>query len=415
MKKYNQIEAGLRQQIDIHRSNVNELNDEMPALQEQEKAANSNPLVSPDFLDEIKGEIEIAFDEYPDRLQDVQNKLTNNGRRLTGAIDKASLELSKYIQDERLDVQVGELDWHERFYWSTEEQNKLTSTELHKYESEAEQARLASEETLRSDIAMSLHDRFREMELERRERNRILEACPAFTGGERYRFISTVVAHYEPLVRYINQIAKDDQTLSLFSDDPDEINQTLRDLVEAAAETGNANAVLDYRQFFNFDLEIMVNGKRVDLMSSRQGAGSNGEHIAPMYVAAGAALAKAYRLHNRKGRTGTGLICLDEAFHGMDTTNAVATARFLQNIGLQLIMAGPELERTKLAPITQTIYDLDREGLDLLMELTKFKPAANALMVSDMPGENPQVMRDAYEQLGLDVPPQPSEAEETLQ
>jgi len=85
----------------------------------------------------------------------------------------------------------------------------------------------------------------------------------------------------------------------------------------------------------------------------------------------------------------------------MDTTNAVATARFLQSIGLQLIMAGPELERTKLAPITQTIYDLDREGLDLLMERTKFKAAANALMVSDMPGENPEVMENAYQQLGL--------------
>jgi chromosome segregation protein len=90
----------------------------------------------------------------------------------------------------------------------------------------------------------------------------------------------------------------------------------------------------------------------------------------------------------------------------MDTINAVATARFLHNIGLQLIMAGPELERTKLAPITQTIYDLDREGLDLLMERTWFKPSANSLMVSDMPGENPQVMKNAYQQLGLEMPPE---------
>ncbi|MCO7021560.1 SbcC/MukB-like Walker B domain-containing protein, partial [Vibrio paracholerae] len=132
-------------------------------------------------------------------------------------------------------------------------------------------------------------------------------------------------------------------------------------------------------------------------MSNRQGAGSNGEHIAPMYVAAGAALAKAYRLGTpRKNKRGIGLICLDEAFHGMDTINAIATARFLRSIGLQLIMAGPELERTKLAPITQTIYDLDREGLDLQMVRTKFKDAANRLMVSDIPEENPSIMDLAY-------------------
>ncbi|MGL5488063.1 MAG: hypothetical protein ACRDC6_17505, partial [Shewanella sp.] len=92
----------------------------------------------------------------------------------------------------------------------------------------------------------------------------------------------------------------------------------------------------------------------------------------------------------------------DEAFHGMDTINAIATARFLQSIGLQLIMAGPELERTKLAPVTQTIYDLDREGLDLQMERTKFKAAANKLMVSDLPDENPEVMKGAYQQLGFE-------------
>jgi len=47
---------------------------------------------------------------------------------------------------------------------------------------------------------------------------------------------------------------------------------------------------------------------------------------------------------------------------------------------------------------------LDREGLDLLMEKTLFKPPANKLMVSDMPDENPQVMLDAYEKLGIDPP-----------
>ena len=141
----------------------------------------------------------------------------------------------------------------------SEEKHKLADTQLQNYEAEAEQARLASEETLRSDIAMSLHDRFKEMDLERRERNKILDACPAFTGGERYRFTSSVVPHYESLVRYINQIAQDEQSLSLFDDNADDINETLRELVEAAAESGNASAVLDYRQFFTFDLDILGN------------------------------------------------------------------------------------------------------------------------------------------------------------
>ena len=414
--KNDRLAVGLDQQIDGRTSEKEKLESQLPAARDVEKAAIASSLVDNVLMDQLKDEIERAESRYEDRIKEVDKKLSNNQSRLKTAEERASMELSRYVQDERLDVQVADMHWHERFTWATGEKNKLYNTELQHYEAEAEQARLASEETLRSDIAMSLHDRFREMELERRERNKILESCPAFTGGERYRFIARVVPHYESLVRYINQIANEDQNLSLFSDNPDEINETLRELVEAAAESANAGAVLDYRQFYTFDLEIMVDGKRLDLMSNRQGAGSNGEHIAPMYVAAGAALAKAYRLHNRKGQqSGIGLICLDEAFHGMDTTNAVATARFLQNIGLQLIMAGPELERTKLAPITQTIYDLDREGLDLLMERTRFKPAANTLMVSDMPGGNPQVMANAYRQLGLEPPPEPVPVEQDVQ
>lgn len=35
------------------------------------------------------------------------------------------------------------------------------------------------------------------------------------------------------------------------------------------------------------------------------------------------------------------------------------------------------------------------------LERIKFKAAANTLMVSDMPGENPEVLASAYQQLGL--------------
>lgn len=402
---HDRLAAGLKQQIVYAREKKSQLEQHLPATRRAEQDAAANNLVNSEWLDSMKDEIERAETSYEQRLKYVERKLEHHASRLRKAEENASIELARYVQDERLDVQVPVMEWHERFYWAQEEKAKLFNTELHRYEEQAELARQASEETLRTDIAMSLYDRFKEMELERRERNKILESCPSFTGGERYKFTANVVPQYEALVRYINQIAQADNNFSLFAENPDDINETLRDLVEAAAHSGNASGVLDYRQFYTFDLDILVDGKRVDRMSNRQGAGSNGEHIAPMYVAAGAALAKAYRLHSKKGKQrGIGLICLDEAFHGMDTINAMATGRFLQNIGLQLIMAGPELERTKLAPVAQTIYDLDREGLDLQMERTKFKSAANKLMVSDIPEENPEVMKSAYQQLGLEQP-----------
>lgn len=397
------LEGGFEEQARQCQNQKAELEYRAPSIREAARQAVANPLVDIIWMDERKDEIERSETSYEKRLSNVRKQQEDYEARMKRASDKALVTLANYVKEEQLDVQLSAMAWYDHFKWAVDERQKLTETQLHQYEAEAEQARLASEETLRSDIAMSLNDRFKEMELERRERNKLLDACPPFTGGERYRFSASVVPHYEPLVRHISQIANADQSLSLFSNEDDEVNDTLRQLVDAAAETGNANAILDYRQFYTFDLDIMVDGKRVDRMSNRQGAGSNGEHIAPMYIAAGAALAKAYRLNHRKENQGFGMMCLDEAFHGMDTTNAVATAKFLQSIGLQLIMAGPELERTKLAPISETIYDLDREGLDLLMDCTKFTLAANALMISDMPGSK-MVEENAYRQLGFEPP-----------
>ncbi len=244
------LAVGLDQQMRGRIREKTALEDQLPECREIERSALADPLIVVETMDTLKDEIERAESAYPARIAEVEKKLSNNQSRQRSAEERASLDLVSYVQDERLDVQVSDMHWHDRFSWAADEKHKLADTQLQNYEAEAEQARLASEETLRSDIAMSLHDRFKEMDLERRERNKILDACPAFTGGERYRFTSSVVPHYESLVRYINQIAQDEQSLSLFADNTDDINETLRELVEAAAESGNASAVLDYRQFF---------------------------------------------------------------------------------------------------------------------------------------------------------------------
>ncbi|GHZ92104.1 Chromosome partition protein Smc [Vibrio cholerae] len=361
-RKNDRLAAELKEKISTSLMSKSRLKEQLISISAEEKVKLSDPLVDYELLDNMKEEIERNESLYESRLKEVENKIGHHRPRLDRALETATDELSGYIREERLDVKVTDMNWHDRCDWTEREKEKLSSTELHRYEKEAELARQASEETLRTDIAMSLHDRIKEMELERQERNKILESCPSFTGGEKYKFTTAVVPKYSALINHIKTLARDNNNLSLFAENPDDINETLSDLVEAAINSGNASGVLDYRQFYTFDLDILVNGKRVDRMSNRQGAGSNGEHIAPMYVAAGAALAKAYRLGTpRKNKRGIGLICLDEAFHGMDTINAIATARFLRSIGLQLIMAGPELERTKLAPITQTI-EVDPNG-----------------------------------------------------
>src|SRR3546814_4017740 len=51
---------------------------------------------------------------------------------------------------------------------------------------------------------------------------------------------------------------------------------------------------------------------------------------------------------------------LDEAFNAMDDQNALSAAKFISDLGLQLIMAAPSADSGKLSAFTHTIYELDR-------------------------------------------------------
>lgn len=405
------LAAGFEAQIKASKERAVALSKQAEELERKEAAARQSDLVDPERVDKTKAELEEQYGDYEARLERVKERIERNEKTRDKRSAAASAELHGYAAEHQIEVQLMAMTWHEHHDWSRDELIKLQDTELARYEQKSEEVRKASEETLRTDIAMSLHDRFREMDLERRDRNNILKTCPEFTGGERYKFVANVVPSEKPLVDYINQIATAEENFSLFGEDTESVNEQLRELVERAVESGNAKATLDPRNFFTFDLDIMVDGRRVDRMSNRQGAGSNGEHRSPMYVAAAAALAKAYRLHNRKGeQKSTGVICLDEAFHGMDPTNALATARFIHSLGLQMIMAGPESEWAKMAPFTRTIYDLDRESTDLQMIGSRITPDGNQLLVSDVASENPEVEPAAYRQLGL-IPPAASQGE----
>ena len=53
---------------------------------------------------------------------------------------------------------------------------------------------------------------------------------------------------------------------------------------------------------------------------------------------------------------------LDEAFEKMDAQNVRATADYLNALGLQLVMAGPEADQAKMSSFLDVYYDMARYG-----------------------------------------------------
>jgi hypothetical protein len=83
----------------------------------------------------------------------------------------------------------------------------------------------------------------------------------------------------------------------------------------------------------------------------------------------------------------------------MDQQNALSAARFLDSIGLQMVMAAPEADHSKLAPSLDTIFEINRFDMDIFVERTSIKEPARVLLTSDMPSEHPDLLTRMVEEL----------------
>lgn len=232
--------------------------------------------------------------------------------------------------------------------------------------------------------------------------NAVLRTCPTFSNGERYRFRRSVRPHLETLLKFIKDVAAYGPTQDLFGgagEIPEAFKALLDDKVMPGA--GSQRSPLDdYREFFDFDIEILREDliskdiKVVGHLSKRLGPGSGGEHRAPLYVIAGAALASAYRL-DRGHRDGLRLMLLDEAFNKMDMTNIIATMRYLEELGLQVLMASPGENLGTLTAFLHRYYDIlrDAENNTVMFEGHSVSEGIRALFRADLPEFNPGLVK----------------------
>lgn len=254
-----------------------------------------------------------------------------------------------YLQDHHEVVPEGALDdWRVAKAWIDQHVQKLEDTELPEHKAHAEAAYRASQETFRRDVAIALNSNLEFLRQTFDRLNAALHSTPPFTNGERYQFMYKVRPHLKPLLDFIKQVADFGVDGGLFGEAghiPPQFEELLRDKA-AVGNAGGKSPLDDYREFYEFDVrieQVVADGatsKTIGHLSKRIGPGSGGEHRAPLYVIAGAGLWSAYRM-DHGANDGLRLIMLDEAFDKMDTSNIVATMKYLQELGLQVLLACP--------------------------------------------------------------------------
>ncbi len=293
------------------------------------------------------------LEQFGENYQAMAAHCETNTKRCNAAVlrhvSQAQSLLGTFLTDHREAVSEEVIsDWRKSKSWMEQQITRLQNTELPQYKDQAQEAYLAAQNTFRQDVALALHANLKYQTTTFKRLNDALKASPAFTNGERYQFQAKVRPDLMPLKKFIENIADFGADGGLFGE-PGEIPAQFAELLREKTTTGNAavkSPLDDYREFFEFDIEINtddpVSGvtKTIGHLSKRIGPGSGGEHRAPLYVIAGAALSSAYRM-DENNQDGLRLILLDEAFDKMDTSNIVATMRYLEKLGLQVLLASP--------------------------------------------------------------------------
>jgi chromosome segregation protein len=270
----------------------------------------------------------------------------------------------------------------------------LLKTELPKHKDKAKEAYITAVETFNSDIKNKMKDASLNVRAAIKELNEVLKKCPEFSGGERYVFTCTENPFYKDLWSLLKKDGGEDQRSFFDEENPSAQDALLIQYERMQSGTKNSdNPFEDVRVLFNFDMDIRVDDVVVEKLSKRMGKGSNGEHRVPFYVIAGAALAAAYRIENPLSHQGIGMMLLDEAFYGMDSNNMEASAAFLNALGLQLIMAGPDKDIPQFIPILESYYEIQRNVENAYAYWAGVTDELQELFVSDRPDKNPELLK----------------------
>ncbi|WP_266171218.1 SbcC/MukB-like Walker B domain-containing protein [Dyella subtropica] len=292
-------------------------------------------------------------------------------------------------------------DWRSARGWLETRVVILTETGLRENKARMDDALSAAKSTFRNDVAVALHEHLEWLSDTINRMNEALRLAPMFTNNERYQFRSHIRPAYASLLKFIKDVAQYGPTEDLLGG-AGELPKEFEELMREKTVTGAAamkSPLDDYREFFDFDIEVLReeastrSTKHIGWLSKRVGSGSGGEHRAPLYVIAGAAMSSAYRLE-RGDHSGIRLLVIDEAFIKMDPRNIVATMRYFEELGLQVFMASTGDALGSLTAFLDRYYDImrDAESNVVVLEGHDVSPETREMFRADLPEFNPALV-----------------------
>jgi uncharacterized protein YPO0396 len=391
----NQIDS-LESQITDDDQHVRKLERTIGQLTTEQGQLSSNLLAAQENVRQFATELTTVREKYEQDLlteaeklfqqrsseDDLTQTIANTERALTQFTTQTSNHLRDHHdlgRDYNLNYQFAGIPDAPQDTHYLEEQQRLASTELPKYQEEIAKAREEASQELREHVLHLLRERINNAKQELKRMNDALR--PLEFHGDRYRFVHQTATDTSDFYRLIEE-SQVIGTGSLFESDFYNTNKETFDRFYEAI-TGQSqdqytqalrNKLVDYRTYLTYDIEMTRNGE-TSLLSRIMGQQSGGETQTPFYVAIAASFVQLYGIqvgeHTRTTRADRPTIRLavfDEAFNQMDQDRIGATLDLFRSYGLQVITATP-LERCEyLAPKMCTSLVLTGVGDSVLVE-----------------------------------------------
>ena len=342
-------------------------------------------------------------EHWNELLEALRNAIHNAEKAANTHDSDAWGKFTLYLRDFQLqNIDIASNQWERAYTFILEDKHRLEDLELADKLAKSEEAYEAAVKVFRTDVAQTLLEGFEAIEEQIKGLNEVLKHAPEFSNGERYRFKYVPVEQHRALYDFLRRVREHgDAEVDIFGG-AGKVPEEFKALVEGDVSSEllhETSPLNDHRRFFSYDVEILGSEGPIGLLSKRLGPGSGGEHRTPLYVIFGAALAAADG-KSRGSQARGGIMLLDEAFEKMDAQNVRATADYLNALGLQLVMAGPEADQAKMSSFLDVYYDMARYG-SRTVQLTKnvVLDEARKLLESDNYLLNPSLLDQAMQKI----------------
>ncbi len=160
-------------------------------------------------------------------------------------------------------------------------------------------------------------------------------------GNNRYAFSISPVEGFNSIIETVRRYR---------SLDPSETETELKAFIDGhfdeilATEVGEVPKILDYRNWFRYELKIMTTTREGQIIDRKvKGMGSGGEQAVPNYLLI---LMIANFLYDRE-KIRLPVLIFDEAFYGIDANRRDQILAFATDLKLQLFVASPDQDGVK--------------------------------------------------------------------